>query len=211
MNDTEYVVYRRVSTDKQETGIEAQERTIQAFLGSYGGLVLETFTEHASGAKNDRVELKKALALCKKRKATLLVAKLDRVSRRVSWIASLMESSIKLRVAELPNADEFQLHLYASLAQQERKMISIRTKDALAVKKQQGIKLGCPLNPQRKEQAKEYAESIRPYIENLINKGIKTTYGISKFMNDQGKSSRNGGKWTPNSIGRVLERLAISL
>ena len=211
MNDTEYVVYRRVSTDKQETGIEAQEMTIQAFLASYGGSVLETFTEHASGAKNNRVELKKALAMCKKRKATLLVAKLDRVSRRVSWIASLMESSINIRVAELPNADEFQLHIYASLAQAERKLISSRTKAALAVKKAQGIKLGSPLAQVTKLQAKEYAETLRPHIEKLISKGIKTTYSISKNMNDQGMNSRNGGKWSPNLVGRVLERLAISL
>ncbi len=211
MNDTEYVVYRRVSTDKQETGIEAQERAIQAFLASYGGSVLETYTEYASGAKNDRVELNKALKKCKKHKATLLVAKLDRVSRRVSWIAGLMESSINLRVAELPNADEFQLHIYASLAQQERRLISDRTKAALQVLKLKGIKLGSPLAEKTKQEAREYAESMRPYIEQLINEGIKTTYKMSKRMNEEGKTSRNGSKWSPNLVGRVLERLAISL
>ncbi|MDP7344060.1 MAG: recombinase family protein, partial [Alphaproteobacteria bacterium] len=196
MNDTEYVVYRRVSTDKQETGIEAQERAIQAFLASYGGSVLETYTEYASGAKNDRVELNKALKKCRKHKATLLVAKLDRVSRRVSWIAGLMESSINLRVAELPNADEFQLHIYASLAQQERRLISDRTKAALQVLKLKGIKLGSPLAEKTKQEAREYAESMRPYIEQLINEGIKTTYKMSKRMNEEGKTSRNGSKWS---------------
>ena len=136
----EYVSYIRTSLKSQNNGLEAQQRVIDSYIASNGGNVVQCYVEQVSGAKNEREELNKALAHCKRTGATLLVAKLDRVSRRVSFIASLMESSINLKVAELPNADPFQLHIYAALAEQERKLISQRTKAALNVLKSKGVK-----------------------------------------------------------------------
>lgn len=91
-------------------------------MNSYGGIQVAAYCEQESGSKNNRIELQKVLAHCKKIKATLLVSKLDRVSRKVSFIATLMESSINLKVAEIPNSDTFQLHIYAALAEQERQL-----------------------------------------------------------------------------------------
>lgn len=144
-----YVTYTRVSTAEQGRsglGLQAQRRDIRLFLENYSETpyeVIGDFTDVLSGADNDRPELTKALALAKQSKATLLVAKLDRLSRKVAHIAALMDDpKLSLRVAQFPNADKFQLHIYAALAEQERDFISMRTKAALAEAKANGKKLG---------------------------------------------------------------------
>jgi DNA invertase Pin-like site-specific DNA recombinase len=145
----QFVIYRRVSTEEQgrsKLGQDAQRRDIDLFLGTYAEQpfeVLADFEEVRSGTDNGRPMLTEALDLCRKTGATLLVSKLDRLSRKVAFIASLLEDpKVKLRVASMPNADNFQLHIYAALAQQERDFISLRTKAALAEAKAKGRKLG---------------------------------------------------------------------
>ena len=145
----QFVIYRRVSTAEQaksDLGLKAQTRDIEMFLTHYAEQPFEVvaeFTEVQSGKDSDRHELTKALDLCRKLGATLLVSKLDRLSRRVSQIAALMEDRrINFRVASMPHADTFQLHIYAALAEQEREFISRRTKAALAEAKAKGRKLG---------------------------------------------------------------------
>ena len=129
--------------------MEAQERDIQLFLENYADTPFEVvgeFLEVQTGTDNTRSQLLAAIDLAKKEKAVLVVAKLDRLSRKVSFIASLMEDKeLEFRVAQMPFADKFQLHIYAALAEQERDFISARTKAALAAAKQRGVRLGAPV------------------------------------------------------------------
>ena len=205
---TDYIVYRRTSKQEQKNGLEAQQNAINAFLAANGGDVLETYTEQVSGAKDDGEELQKAIKHCKKVGATLLVSKLDRLSRRVSFIAKLMESSVQLRCAELPSADTFQLHIYAALAEQERRLISERTKAALAVKKAQGVKLGNPKAQEQTAVAKEFAKTVLPYVEQMRQQGITSLYGIAKRLNELGVKTFAGGKWYPQTVKHTLGYLA---
>ena len=204
----EYVSYIRTSLKSQNNGLEAQQRVIDTFIASNGGNVVQAYVEQVSGAKNEREELNKALAYCKRTGATLLVAKLDRVSRRVSFIASLMESSINLKVAELPNADPFQLHIYAALAEQERKLISQRTKSALAVLKSKGVKLGNPKAQEQTAKARVFAASIKPIIEDMKAQGIKSLNKIATALNEQGIATASGGKWYATTVKNTLGYLA---
>ena len=121
---TTYIAYRRTSTGSQNNGLEAQQNAINAFIEAQGGEIVESYVEQVSGRKNEREELNKAIKACKKHGATLLVSKLDRLSRRVSFIALLMESSISLKVCEHPDADTFMLHLRAILSEEEARLKS---------------------------------------------------------------------------------------
>lgn len=204
----DYISYIRTSLKSQNNGLEAQNRVLEAFVASNGGNVLETYVEQVSGARNDRQELNKALNHCKRTGATLLVAKLDRVSRRVSFIASLMESNINLKVAELPNADAFQLHIYAALAEQERKLISQRTKSALRLLKSKGVQLGSPLNKVRQKEAKAFAVKIKPIIDDLKSQGICSLNKIANALNERKVQTFNGGKWYATTVKNTLGYLA---
>lgn len=127
-----YIAYIRTSTRRQDLGLEAQQGIINRFIND-DDIVLETFSEQESGSKNERVELNKAILSCKKNKAILLIAKLDRLSRNVAFISSLLETDVEIAVADMPNADRFTLHIMASVAQQELSAIQKRTKEALDV------------------------------------------------------------------------------
>ena len=143
----QFVIYTRVSTKRQGKsglGLEAQQRDIELYLQNYAEVpyeVLGSFCDIESGKHSDRPELNKAMDLAIQSKATLLVAKLDRLSRDVELIAGVIKRC-DLIVASMPNADKFQLHIYAALAEQEREFISVRTKAALAEAKAKGVKLG---------------------------------------------------------------------
>ena len=135
----QFVLYFRVSTRRQGDsglGLDAQRRDINLYLETYAEVpfeVLAEFTDVKSGRDDERPELWKAIELAERTGATLVVAKLDRVSRRVSFISAIMERKrLEFTVATMPYADKFQLHIYAALAEQEREFISLRTKQALA-------------------------------------------------------------------------------
>ena len=204
----EYISYIRTSTKTQNNGLEAQQTTINNYINAYGGDIVATYTEQESGAKNEREQLNNAIKQCKKTGATLLVAKLDRVSRRVSFIATLMESNIGLKVCELPNSDAFQLHIYAALAEQERKLISQRTKQALAELKKKGVKLGSPLNPNRAVTARDFASTVAPYVKEIKANGITSWNGIAKKLNELGIKSARGGEWSQKTLQRTMGYLA---
>ncbi|MBX7222612.1 MAG: recombinase family protein [Blastocatellia bacterium] len=126
-----YIAYFRVSTQKQGQsglGLEAQRRIVETT--AKGGAVVAAYTDIESGRKNDRPELLNALAHCRESGATLLIAKLDRLSRNVAFIANLMESGVDFIAGDMPTANKFTLHIFAALAKQEREMISARTKEA---------------------------------------------------------------------------------
>lgn len=214
----QFVVYRRVSTAEQGKsglGLEAQSRDIELYLANYADTpheVIADFLEVQSGKDSDRPELKKALDLCRRTGAVLLVAKLDRLSRRVSFIAALMEDrKLDLRVASMPNADKFQLHIYAALAEQERDFISLRTKAALAPLKGTG-KLGGlrdktgKRNEAVKRDALAFAERVQTIVMPLREAG-KTLLDIAIALDEAGVATARGGSWTPTQVKRVLERL----
>jgi DNA invertase Pin-like site-specific DNA recombinase len=215
----QYVVYRRVSTDEQGKsglGLEGQERDIQLFLGNYSDIpyeVVATFEDIGSGADNGRPELQKALALCRKTGAWLLVSKLDRLSRRMSLIATLLEDrALRICVASMPGADNFQLHIYAALAEKEREFISLRTKAALAAKKARGEKVGGfragalpKANIARKAQADAAAARVAGIIAPLRASGL-TLQAIADQLNLQHMVGPQGGTWTATTVRRTLAR-----
>lgn len=215
-----YVIYRRVSTKEQGRsglGLEAQDRDIGLFLESFSDgphEVLATFTDVLSGSDNDRPELAAALELCRKSGATLLVSKLDRLSRKVSVIATLMEDKrVSFRVAQMPHADNFQLHIYAALAEQERQFISARTKAALAEAKARGTQLGglrdatMRRNLAIKANATERAEKIAGLVVPLREAG-KPLREIADHLNRAGVETARGGRWQASQVKRVLDRLS---
>lgn len=214
----QYVIYTRVSTEdqgKSGLGLAAQERDIDIFLNNFSEVPWEEigrFQDVQSGGDNDRPELAKALALVRKTGAELLVAKLDRLSRKVSFISTLMDDpKVKLRVAQMPQADKFQLHIYAALAEQERKFISERTKAALKVAKDNGVKLGglrdatmrrnVVRQAQAEADAQRYIKIIRP-----LRDANKPLAAIAEALNDMGITTAKGGSWSAMQVSRILER-----
>ena len=139
----DFVSYSRVSTAEQGKsglGLSAQDTAISAYVDSVSGSIIDSFVEVESGKVADRPELMKALALAKKKKAVLLIAKLDRLSRSVSFIASLMDSKVQFIALDLPHASQLTIHIMAAVAEQERKAISARTSAALQAKIRAGAK-----------------------------------------------------------------------
>lgn len=216
----EYVIYRRVSTKEQGRGglgLDAQDRDIELFLDRFNAepfRVVASFTDVLSGADNDRPELTAALDVCRKTGATLLVSKLDRLSRKVSTVATLMEDRrVNFRVAQMPNADKFQLHIYAALAEQEREFISARTKAALAEAKARGTRLGgmrdktMQRNAAIQANAKARAEKVAGIVMPLRDAG-KPLREIAEHLNRAGVQTARGGSWQASQVKRVLDRLS---
>lgn len=216
----QFITYTRVSTREQGKsglGLEAQERDIELYLDNYVAEpyeVLETFRDIESGKRDDRPELDKAISLAKETGATLLVAKLDRLSRKVSYVATLMEDKkLNFVVASMPFADKFQLHIYAALAEQERDFISIRTKAALAAAKERGVKLGGarPEAAVRHEAVKAAADRAAAKVIDQIRdyrKSGKSYSFIADQFNALGVATARGGKWHHKTVKQYEERLA---
>lgn len=214
-----FVTYTRVSTKRQESsglGLKAQERDIQVFFNSYAEVpfqVVGRFCDVDSGRNDERPELAKAIAQAKKEQATLLVAKLDRLSRKVSFIASLVEDKrLTFRVASMPHADTFQLHILAALAQQEREFISLRTKAALNEAKERGVKLGGtrPKAQRRHEAVKAKADANAERVSSIILRSRKngSTYrDIAAELNRLGVSTARGSEWHAMQVQRYYKRL----
>lgn len=215
----QYIVYKRVSTKEQGRsglGLDAQERDIALFLERFSPTpseVVGTFTDVLSGTDNDRPELNAALALARKTGATLLISKLDRLSRKVSTVASLMEDKkVAFRVAQMPNADNFQLHIYAALAEQERSFISARTKAALAEAKSRGTKLGGLRDKTMKRNiavqvnAHARAQKLAGMIIPMRAAG-KPLREIADHLNKAGVQTARGGLWQASQVMRILSRL----
>lgn len=215
-----YVTYMRVSTKEQGKsglGLEAQERDIRIFLETYSETpweIVGDFVEVQSGTEDDRQELQEAIAMAKKTKAVLLVAKLDRLSRKVSFIATLMDDKkLNFKVAAMPQADKFQLHIYAALAEQERDFISQRTKAALREAKARGVKLGglrdktMQRNKVRQEQAKARAKKLEGVVLPMKERG-DSLRKIATALNEAGIPTARGGQWQAVQVKRVLEAVA---
>ena len=216
----QYVTYMRVSTAEQGRsglGLDAQKRDISIYLDTYSEVpfeILEEYTDILSGGDDDRPELAKAIDLAKRTGAELLIAKLDRLSRKVAFIARLMDDpKLSMRVAQMPNADKFQLHVYAALAEQERDFISKRTNAALREAKARGQKLGglrdktMKRNDAVKANALARAKKIEGIIQPLRASGMSLRDIASELGRADVQTAR-GGLWTASQVKRVLDRLA---
>lgn len=217
----QYVIYTRVSTEDQGKsghGLDAQRRDIDIFLERFTEVpfeVLGSFCDVLSGKLDDRPELGKALALVRKTGAELLVAKLDRLSRKVAFIAALIEDpKVRLRVAQMPHADKFQLHIYAALAEQERDFISARTVAALKEAKAKGKKLGglrdktMARNVAIQEKARQEAGPAMAVI-GPMRAGGETLMAIAEALNRTGVATSRGGRWTAKQVSRVIDRAEL--
>lgn len=212
-----YVAYYRTSTTRQNLGIEAQQASVYQFIEREGGELLAEYSEQESGKDNNRPQLEAALMLCKEQNAVLLIAKLDRLSRRVSFIFALRESAIKFRALDMPEVqDVLTLSIYAGLAEQERNLISRRTKDALAALKAQGKKLGtnnltiegrAKGAATMKRMAEENTNNLRAAAQarKLHNEGHSLN-SIAKMLNEQGIKTARNGKHSATSVMRLLNR-----
>ena len=213
----QFIKYYRVSTRSQADsglGLSAQQRDIDLYLSTYAETpweVIAEFTDVQSGKDDNRPELQKAMALAEETGATILIAKLDRISRRVSFISAIMErKKLNLTVATMPNADKFQLHIYAALAEQEREFISLRTKQALAPLKGTG-KLGGnrgnidKANEAAKALADGHAAKVMDTVSPLKKAG-RTLQQIADTLNKSGVKTARGGKWHPTTVKNVLAR-----
>ncbi len=214
LNGVKFVQYLRVSTLKQGAdgnGIAAQERDIEIFLRhQHEPEIIGKFVEVESGANNERRELEAALALCRSTGAHLLVQNVDRRSRDVECIARLVkDKKVTLRVANLPNADNFQIHLFAAISAQEREFISQRTKSAMAAAKSKGKTFGNPrlseLNRTRKRQAKTFAQEVSPIIVPLRKRGL-TLQQIANTLNEMNIRTAKGCQYQPIQVKRILDR-----
>ncbi|WP_342164063.1 recombinase family protein [Methylobacterium sp. SD21] len=219
------VVYVRVSTDRQGRsglGLGAQREAIAAFVQAHGYSVAEEFEEIGGGKGADALEtrpqLARALARARKLRCPVIVAKLDRLSRDVAFISGLMSRKVRFIVAELgPDVDPFVLHMYASVAEKERALISARTHDALAKKKKNGAILGNRTNLSEagakgvatvKADADAFARNVIPLIEAMRGQGFTTLKDIAEELNVRNVSTARGGSWSAVQVHRVLQRKA---
>lgn len=221
------VSYCRVSTDRQGDsglGLEAQQDRIQAYAASRGARILKEFVEVESGKRStNRPELLAALHLAKVTGSVLVIAKMDRLSRNAAFLLTLKESGVKFVAADNPDANDLTVNILAVVAQQEREAISTRTKEALAVAKKRGIKLGNPNGAaalQRagkgnvagvqaiKVKADSHAEDLRPVLAHLKEQGITSLGAIAKALNADGFKTPRDKAWHKTSVANLLTRLA---
>jgi DNA invertase Pin-like site-specific DNA recombinase len=202
-----YVAYYRVSTAKQGKsglGLEAQKETVRAFVEKEGELIGE-YVEVQSGRKDNREKLWKAIRLAKSDGARIVIARLDRFSRKVSFISGIMDQGVSLVVAEIPHASEFQLHIFAALAQEERRLISERTKAALAQAKKRGVRLGkngAVLAEKRKSEADLRARRLLNSIP---------FWWMLPYSEIARQMERNGGGNSifPQSVKNMIKRVIL--
>lgn len=208
-----FVAYLRVSTSKQGRsglGLAAQRSKIAEYLSSDDELLAE-FVETNSGARDQREELWKALHFARRYSAKLVIAKLDRFSRKVSFISRIMDEGVSLVVADMPNATDFQLHIFAALAQEERRLISERTKVALAEAKRRGVVLGKNgkvLAARNREEAVRYARQVWPHISPMVEAGMSFS-SIARHLNGLGIETARGRRFHPQTVKNVVLRAQI--
>jgi DNA invertase Pin-like site-specific DNA recombinase len=212
-----YIAYYRVSTQKQGQsglGLEAQRSAVDTYVKSEGGKLVESFTEIETGtSKRHRPELQKAVDACKRRGATLAIAKLDRLARNVHFISGLKESGVQFVAADNPKIDNFTVHILAAVAEHEAKMISERTKAALAAAKRRGVRLGNPTNLSTKAARKGNAANVAaaqahnvdvlPIARKLRDRGRSLTE-IAAVLTGRGLRTRRGKAWSPTAVMRLL-------
>ncbi len=213
-----FIAYYRVSTARQGRsglGLEAQRQAVHDYLNGNGWEVVEEFTEVESGKRDDRPELERALAACRLRRATLVIAKLDRLSRDAEFLLRLQKGAVPFVAADMPEANEMVVGIMAVVAQAERKMISQRTKAALARSKKKlgGFRGYVPTDADRAKaieakqvQASERDADLIPIIGELQAAGVTSLRGLASALNGRGIPAPLGGQWHANGVRRLLAR-----
>jgi DNA invertase Pin-like site-specific DNA recombinase len=211
---TGFIAYYRVSTDRQGKsglGLEAQRAAVGRYLASVGGILMAEHTEVETGRRNDRPELQKALAACRKHKARLVIAKLDRLSRNVAFIATMMDAGVEFVACDNPHATRLTLHILAAVAEHEREMISARTKAALQAAKARGVRLGRnaeSLAPANHAAALNHANQIKDVLVELAASGMSVRQ-IAAELTARGIPTARGGRWHPQNVIRAMQRVAL--
>jgi DNA invertase Pin-like site-specific DNA recombinase len=219
------VTYERVSTARQGAsglGLEVQRKTIEDFATLRGAEVLARFTEVESGCKADRPELLKALHLAKVTGATLVIAKLDRLSRNAAFLLALRDSGVRFVAVDMPEANDLTVGIMALVAQAEREAISRRTKEALAVAKARGVKLGNPngaeslrragkggeaLRAAVSANAADFAADLTAVVQDIRSAGHTSLRAFAAELTNRGIRTRRGGAWQVSNVKGLLGRL----
>lgn len=210
-----FVGYIRVSTDRQAQsglGLEAQRTSIEQYAAQQGREIIEIYVEAESGKLKDRPQLNAALALCRRAKATLLIAKLDRLARNVAFVSALMETGTEFVAVDAPFANKLMVHVLSAVAEWEREQISERTKAALAAAKARGVKLGTygvVLGARKRDEADRFAETIRPAFIAARDAGCTSLRQYAEFLSTADVATPNGGKWHASNVRLLLKRLKM--
>ena len=223
------VVYLRVSTTRQGAsglGVEAQRAAVHAHAAAGGHAIVAEYVEVESGKRADRPQLAAALAACRLHRAILVIAKLDRLSRNVGFIAGIMDSRVDFVACDSPMASRLTLHILAAMAEHEAATISSRTKAALAAAKARGVRLGNPNGAAalragcreaaaasaaaRRETAMARVSAMRPILTQLWADGFLTPCAAARELNQRGVPAPGGGIWYPQQIRRDAARVAAA-
>lgn len=222
MAHDQFVTYYRVSTQRQGAsglGLDAQRQTVARYLSERARTVLAEFVEIETGkganALEKRPELRKALELCRKSGATLLIAKLDRLARNVHFVSGLIETGVDFIAADMPNANKVMIQMHAVMSEWERDQISERTKAALAAAKTRGVVLGAtgPANLKRHTQerqtaARAFQARLKPVIDGFMAQGLSRR-SIVDQLNALGITAPRGGTWSLGQVQRVVNTKAV--
>ena len=232
--------YYRVSTEGQSRsglGLDAQREAVTSLCNARGWTIIADFTEVESGKVNDRRELTAALHHAKVTGSTLVIAKLDRLSRNASFIAALQDSGAKFIAADMPEANELTVHIMAAVAQAERKAIASRTRDALQAAKARGVWTKADGTPYRSGQrlgnpngaaalrragkgnsaavgaikagADAFATDLAPIVARLRAEGATSLPKLALGLNEGGFETARGGRWHPSSVRNLLSRIGV--
>lgn len=221
-----FIAYYRVSTQAQGRsglGLEAQKEAVRQYVERNGGVLLTPgYQEIESGKRADRPQLALALERCKQTRATLVVAKLDRLTRDVAFLCKLRDSGVNFVAVDNPNANHLTVTILVAVAEEERRLISVRTKAALQAAKARGVQLGCPKGQgaerfganagkggaeATKANADAFAQSLASIVLPLKAEGLSLRQIAAKLNADNIVTAR-GGQWQANSVKRLLDRLA---
>jgi DNA invertase Pin-like site-specific DNA recombinase len=219
-----FVAYYRVSTDKQGAsglGLEAQKTAVLDYLNGGKWKLISEYTEVESGKRNDRPQLERALAACRVRGATLIVAKLDRLARNVHFVSTLMESGVEFCAVDFPQANRLTIHILAAVAEHEAECISQRTKAALAAAKARGVVLGgdrggrAPASARRaalearQAKARERASDLAADIKDIREGGATSLQAIAEALNARSIAAPRGGVWSATQVSRVVRMIEL--
>ena len=224
MANGKFISYLRVSTARQGAsglGLEAQREAVGRYLNGGRWQLVQEIVEVESGKRNDRPAIAEALRLCRLHKATLVIAKLDRLARNVQFISTLMDSDVEFVACDFPQANRLTVHILAAVAEHEALMISARTKAALGAAKARGVILGGQRGSVdrmaivaakgnlasakiRKEAAEKGRQDLLPVIQTMRMNGAKSLRSIALRMNQMGLTTTRGGKWSAAQVMRVI-------
>jgi DNA invertase Pin-like site-specific DNA recombinase len=211
------IAYYRVSTSEQGRsglGLDAQKQAVSTYIANAGLELVADYQEIESGKRDDRPALHRAIAHAKRCRGLLVIAKLDRLSRSVAFVSSLMEAGVQFVAADQPAANELTIHILAAVAQAERKAIGERTRAALAAARARGTKLGNPRIAAARREALQaiasnsarFASNTLPLILELRTSGCRTLHSIANALNKRGIKTARNGAWTPTAVRRVVLR-----